>query len=537
MPKPFFLMRPTGPYVRFLVPVDLREQIGRRFIVRAVRNATGRDEIRLVAAAMGLVLSQAFQRMRGGVAVADFEKIFKGAMNALDSGKAKKWELEGTTPSGTPFKMKTSDDEADRASAERAVASIFQTDAYARAVASINAPVTPPEVPQGPTLSKAAADWLSDRASAEDAGNLDQKTFIESAHSLRILEAVIGDASKPLAAVGHDDIRAFFNAVMIWPKRAGSLKEYRGKTAVEILAMAKKAKTPKRPAGFTIKKHRSMLAAFFNHQIKAGLISKNPVHGIANLPKPDMEEDTGRPFTDTELAAIFHPEIFKAWAVKYPHRWFGVILGLYSGARVNEVAQLEVSDIEEIHGVWGFSVRHEPEKGKKLKNKQSRRFVPLADPVIAAGFLNYRNDVIAAGHNRLFPNLPNSTGLGFGRSLSRQFCDYIHEKSVGVVEEGSGFHYFRHTLASMLYGKIDDLTLVSITGHTAKGTAEISGVLKDFYIKKTLPDRKAAVNLFNPGVSLPVYTPGQFRGALRAAPKVWIKQPKKKAGTAEQKDA
>ncbi len=77
-----------------------------------------------------------------------------------------------------------------------------------------------------------------------------------------------------------------------------------------------------------------------------------------------------------------------SWASKYPHRWFGPMLGLYSGARVNEVAQLQVDDIATVDGVPGFYVRVVA-RGQRIKGKHSRRFIPLAQPVLEAGFLDY----------------------------------------------------------------------------------------------------------------------------------------------------
>ena len=59
MPKPLFLRRPSGLYARFLVPVDLRAEVGSRFLVRALPGLRG-DAARLVAARLGLALSEAF---------------------------------------------------------------------------------------------------------------------------------------------------------------------------------------------------------------------------------------------------------------------------------------------------------------------------------------------------------------------------------------------------------------------------------------------------------------------------------------------
>ncbi|MBM7094026.1 site-specific integrase, partial [Streptomyces sp. S12] len=161
----------------------------------------------------------------------------------------------------------------------------------------------------------------------------------------------------------------------------------------------------------------------------------------------DADVETGRAFTTEELQAIFDKDAFGAWAKKYPHRFWGPILGLYSGARVTEIAQLYAADIETIDGVPGFHITRRF-KGQKIKNKQCKRFVPLAKPVIDAGFLDYVAEVRQAGHERLFPHLPNSTGLGFGRQLSRQFSTYIKKR--GVADSGVGFHAFRHTFATLL---------------------------------------------------------------------------------------
>lgn len=117
-------------------------------------------------------------------------------------------------------------------------------------------------------------------------------------------------------------------------------------------------------------------------------------------------------------------------------------------------------------GHLGFSIRPSCPKGKRVKNKQSRRFVPIADAVISAGFLDYVEDAKAEGHVRLFPNLPKSSG-GYGVQMSKRFFAYL--RGHGIQEEGSGFHYFRHTLASFLDGKVSEKTIVSITGHKRKG--------------------------------------------------------------------
>ena len=74
MPKPLFLRRPSGLYARFLVPVDLRAEVGSRFLVRALPGLRG-DAARLVAARLGLALSEAFDLLRRGRTVDIYETL------------------------------------------------------------------------------------------------------------------------------------------------------------------------------------------------------------------------------------------------------------------------------------------------------------------------------------------------------------------------------------------------------------------------------------------------------------------------------
>ena len=236
-------------------------------------------------------------------------------------------------------------------------------------------------------------------------------------------------------------------------------------------------------------------------------MEKSPI--TARMLKVDTsDEATGRPFTDDELLKIFGDDFLK-WAAKYPHRRWGPILGLYSGARVTEVAQLYVADIEQIEGVWGFHV-NDRFAGQKIKNKASRRFVPLAQPVLDSGFLAFHNEAKEAKQLRLFPDLPNSTGLGYGRQLSRQFSSHL--KKLGV-EDGVAFHAFRHTMATRLNrAKKSELETARITGHTVTGS-----VLSKHYIdEQTLPERVDTLAAFKVPVTLPIYTPTKSKAKKKA---------------------
>lgn len=512
MPSPLLLARPSGPYVRFLVPLDLRPLVGSRFIVRPLGVPHG-DAARLVAARMGVALSHAFDAMRRGQAV-DLKKALEAARTAgrrdltlererlADGTIRERWNID-TPEDAALFRQAMAADPVEAMGVMPEALALRQADAEAARRRQ-----------RSPLLSKAINDHLGDLERA----NLKRRTVMDSRHTLRLFAGLVGE-DLPAADLSQDHARAFFDGVRWWPSNASKKAAYRDLEVLEVIRLAKANDEPE-VAARTLKKHRERLSVFFNSLVQARVLAVSPLDGVRPVATPDTE-DTGKPFSDDELAAIFGPA-FAPWAAKYPHRWFGVMLGLYSGARVAEVAQLRVDDIDTVDGVPGFYVRAAA-KGQSVKNKNSRRFVPFALAVLEAGILVYWLEAKAAGHDRLFPNLPNSTGLGFGRQLSRQFSTHI--KRQGIEEKGQGFHGFRHTIASRLdEAGASEAAIAALTGH-ARGQS----VLHRHYIDRgTLPDRVRTLALFRPPVSLPAYTPDQFAAALKAAPKVLPKSPRKK---------
>lgn len=505
LPKPLLISRSAGLYARFFVPTDLRALIGSRYLVRSLGNRRG-DHARLVAAMMGMALCSAFDAMRKGMTV-DLDEL----LEKVRSGAIKELTLSDVTlPDGTRIAQAQLDTPADAAmfadlmdrsrqvepSEVTSARVAKRRDQMRSASQSISS-----HAPNALMLSKAMADHLSDLTGAR----LHQKTVLESRHTLRLFAGIIGE-DVPVASLTQDHVRAFFEGVRYWPSNATKRPAYRDLSVPEVIKLAKRNDEPE-PAAWTMAKHRQRLSVFLVSLVEGKHLAVNPLAGIRAISTPDSE-DTGSPFTDAELKAIFDPVEFPKWALKYPHRWFGPILGLYSGARVNEIAQLRLEDIETIDGVPGFFVRKVGKK-QSVKNKHSRRFIPLAQPVIDCGFLDYVKEAREAGLERLFPDLPNSTGLGYGRQLSRQFSVYI--KRQGVSEKGQGFHGFRHTIASKLdEAGVSASAIGALTGH---GTGQT--VLEKFYIdRRSLPDRVATLAKLTDLPLLPVYERTQFKNNL-----------------------
>jgi integrase len=347
-------------------------------------------------------------------------------------------------------------------------------------------------------------------------------------HSFRLLHLAAGD---PLVShITPDHIEAFWDIVRWWPEKASSMKAFVGMTDAQILAAGKQQnKTP--PSNKTMNAHLASLAAFFARLKRKGTIHYSPVESFERVHDDESVLSARQPYSPEQLAAIFDPRTFEPWAKRYPHRWWGPILGLYTGARVGEIAQLKVVDIEEKQGVWCMHVRRTPDKSavagkgssQQIKNQNSVRMIPLSQAVLDAGFLTYVRECKQAKHTRLFPHLkigvskatgkPNGSGYGLG--LSTQFSKYVHQ--VLDVPEQVAFHVFRHTLATALQNaNVPDQVVATLTGHTDEKALGLPG-LKHYQhaqATSTVAMQLAALSQFDPGIKVPVYTPAQFAWQL-----------------------
>lgn len=96
-----------------------------------------------------------------------------------------------------------------------------------------------------------------------------------------------------------------------------------------------------------------------------------------------------------------------------------------TGARVNEIAQLLLSDVLAGDGVYYLNLESDNESGKKLKNANARRKIPLHSKLISLGFIDYVNALKDAGYTRLFPELKPHKTKGYGRPVSAWFNESL----------------------------------------------------------------------------------------------------------------
>jgi integrase len=516
MLTPFLYRRSGGFYARFWVPKDLQPLTRSRFIVRALGTA---DPViaRYLAAVLAMRLSSLFNQIKQGYGM-DLDEALK-ALNTANGNRPKEWQADRIqTRSGAVLENVRVDSKEDASALAQFINDADSADEIGRVL---------PDRPTQPA-HRGPVYMLADRAEAflqgfAQSGRSDGNAM-DTSHSLRLFVALTGD--KPLHDVSGDDCRAFIASMEIWPKHA--TKRFRDKTPREILANAKANPSTDTAAPRTIEKHRDAVRKFFNWAVNdEEILTKNPMNGLKGLTKKTSDEQTKLPFSNEDLAVLFEPARFGTFiADDDPAKRWGPLLALYTGARLGEIAQLYVDDIEQVAGIWGVHFR-DLRPDQSLKNMGSLRFVPIHSELINAGFIDYVQDIINLNREhasqeanitrakkkqpkvepiqRLFPELTNAKRGGYGDGMSDKFMRY-QRGECQIKDKQKTFHCFRHTLTNHLDKAATDLLKIgSITGHTH------NDVLSRVYIQPaTLPERQAAIEKLAYGLTLPIYQPGSL---------------------------
>lgn len=150
-------------------------------------------------------------------------------------------------------------------------------------------------------------------------------------------------------------------------------------------------------------------------------------------------------------------------------RYWLPILGLYTGARLNELCQLTVKDVRDEDGIAFLDITDDAED-QKVKSASGRRRIPVHRRLVEFGFLEFVSKQREAGENQLFLELKvDASGYRSGE-FSKFFSRYL--KRIGVKTEKTSFHSFRHNFEDACRnGGVLPHIMNAIQGHAEQGMA------------------------------------------------------------------
>jgi integrase len=335
-------------------------------------------------------------------------------------------------------------------------------------------PLPAPSAPTRPMRATKGVETVSELLNAYKAAkwagwSTSSRTAVEPV--FRLLRDTIGD--REVRAVDRAAAREVLEIVQALPARLGRRKELEGLTVPEAVEEGKRLGLETIGPGTINRGYMVHVSAIFGWAAQEERADRNPFKGLG-VADPVDDRDKRDPFTLPQLQAMFASE---PWDAPLPHddakpgRYWVPLIALFTGMRLGEAAGLRIMDVEELDGITALRLR--PHEGRSLKNKESRRDVPVHSGLQRLGllaFVEHRRRCAASAAELLFPDgKANSRGQS-GAKLGEWFVSHV--RKLGLEGAKLGIHSFRHGFedrlrAIGLHGRPEGLTL---TGRAVAGS-------------------------------------------------------------------
>jgi integrase len=226
----------------------------------------------------------------------------------------------------------------------------------------------------------------------------------------------------------------------------------------------------------TVKDRVDWVRVLLNYEVEEhGRLTSNPWPRVKVEGSSESATDR-RDTREAELGPLFSQPLFQTYELPSAENaardaaYWVPIMGALTGARITELAQLLTADVFEKNKLWIIAFRVTDPSWQRLKNKPSKREIPVHAELLRLGFLEYCRAMREAGHIRLFPMAKVSELNGAGGALSSWFSKLKTE--VGWGREHT-FHSFRHGVETILKrAKEPKPHIDRYTGHGGKDIAD-----------------------------------------------------------------
>jgi integrase len=229
--------------------------------------------------------------------------------------------------------------------------------------------------------------------------------------------------------------------------------------------------------------HLANFSSFLNWAVNEEVIARNPIRGL-RLPDTVAKKDKRHPFSADQLQAIFNAPLYRGCqdgergysklGDERPRnaRFWVPLIGLHTGMRLNEICQLDVTDVREVEGVHCIVVCEGSLDGtedKKLKTVASERIIPIHPTLLACGFLAFVKQRQREGRTKLFYEIDAGPRGKRGVAFSKWFTQF--SRSCGAYRPRTSFHSFRHCFRDELRAaRIDHGVAMALGGWRASSS-------------------------------------------------------------------
>lgn len=415
-------------YLRLPVPHDIRHLINQREIYRSLSTSSVRQAAE-DAQTLRISFEAIFRQLRG-LNMSEPEKDAQTALDAFAKSSDLRLRLKNA---GLQIALEEQQRQLDLREFEIVNQSAQHERDLEIVIRTTGVSLAPATIPDTPTITdvweRYKAEKIALGISGSKGGWKDGEDTAKYDHWPHIRAFIEMTGNKQIGRVTADDI-AQFRAFILSNDPKGS------------------------PT--TKQKRLSRVGALFRWAYETQRIIPDSFSGLFKI-SINNSKNNYQAFSLEDLKALFESDSYLNNLFKFPSEYWIPTIGLFTGCRLNEIAQLTVSDINELDGVKVISILDEDKK--RLKNASSRRIIPIHSKLIDLGFLDYVNTQRAIDSvGRLFPELKESNQKAgdYSKEPSRRFTAYRRLMNVGDDKlnpltgkwEGKSrkaFHSFRST--------------------------------------------------------------------------------------------
>lgn len=308
-----------------------------------------------------------------------------------------------------------------------------------------------PENAGGITLTKLLARWKERTKPVE-------LTVQEVESSIRRFYEVNGVLDVREITKAH--VAAYKTAVEQMP---ASMTETQRKMRLPALLESLNGQEYQKISQRTVKKRVSNIRTLLDED--TNLVPVNPAEGIHVKNGKAMKR---LPFDRDDLAKMMQVAPFATGDREHKLYW-PIMLAMFTGARLGEIAPLTSADVRQEDGVWCLRITDDPETGKRLKTEASRRYVPLHPELVRLGLPEWA----AAQKGKLFAFEPYAGKAA--HYLSKDFGRWLRGEA-GITDPRKVAHSFRHLMKDALRDAgAPDTLQEAILGHEGRTVGDSYG--------------------------------------------------------------
>ncbi|TBA43648.1 site-specific integrase [Rhizobium ruizarguesonis] len=290
------------------------------------------------------------------------------------------------------------------------------------------------------------------------------KTVIEKADHIRLLEEILGGDTdvRTLTAMEAKRVK---DTLLSYPRNRSKNPITRGRPLADVLNLP----NVEIIQVATINKYLQTYHELFEWAKQNHHTNDNFFSGLAVKQTKKNKDGDRDAYTDDQIRLILRTVLHNDdGLVTKPYQKWATLIGIYTGARLGEIAQLHLKDIHQEDGIWVFNMNEEGDR-KSLKTSAARRLVPMHSKLIEAGLLDYVQAMTNKKAIKLFPDFSYDPKNGWGRQQSRWFNDRLLVQ-LGLKSKTRVFHSLRHTVNTrLLQAGVADPLVKSIIGHEQDG--------------------------------------------------------------------